>query len=63
MEQELYNDNAFKTDIIVPTINYNESLKNSGIPMQTRWEMVKAEAEKNTKIKIAFGKSFLSLLE
>ena len=63
MEQELYNDNAFRTNITVPTINYNESLKKSGIPMQTRWEMVKAEAEKNTKIKIAFGKSFLSLLE
>lgn len=60
---ELQMDNSYSTTITVPTIEYYTEYANSGISMQERWEMVRKKAETNTKIKIAFGKSFLSLIQ
>lgn len=60
---ELFNEESYTTSISVPTINYYKTYQNSSVPMAQRWEQVRDTAEANTKIKIAFGQSFLSLIQ
>ena len=60
---ELYQEESYTTSISAPTIDYYDTYKDSKIPMEQRWEEVHDFAEENTKIKIAFGQSFLSLVK
>ena len=61
-----YLENSYNTHISVPTINYYQTYYSDGkatIPMEQRWEEVREYADKNTKIRIAFGASFLDLIK
>ena len=61
-----YAEESYNTHISVPTINYYQTYYSDGksnIPMEQRWEEVRERADKNTKIRIAFGVSFLDMVK
>ena len=60
---ELLQQDSYSTIITAPTIDYYSTYSNDdGITMYQRWEEVKKKAEAETKIRVAFGGSFLSLI-
>lgn len=60
---ELNSGNGFEVSITAPTYNYStEKYKEYGSTIDERWEYLSGKAASSTKVNVAFGKSFLSLM-